>query len=141
MSEDAVRLIRESLDPKLDPIEVSTRLDRSYQLFIEGGRKLVSLSPEETHQVLGLIAYGHVTDVESYGAGESSAASRCSNPRLIRFEDRFRHVAEMTGIEASWDKYLQDARREYRSKPREYGKPGERTIRSGRFGAPGQRSE
>ena len=135
---EIVRLIRESLDPKLDPIEVSSRLDGAYQLFVEGGKQHIELPKNEAEQVLSLIAYGHVADSRSAGAFHSGADSAHSNPRLKRFQERFVHVAEMAGIEADWEQYLSNAGREYGNKFREPGKSGPLTIRSGRYGAPGK---
>ena len=51
MSNEVVRLIRESLDPKLGPIEVSSRIDTAYRLF-KDNRKQIALEEAEAHQVL-----------------------------------------------------------------------------------------
>ncbi len=136
MSEEIVRLIRESLSPDLDPVEVSSRLDAAYELFLQSDRQKVALPKTETEQVLRFIAYGHVSDRKSLGAFHSGADSIHSNPRLKRFEDRFAHIVEITGINADWRQYLDAANTEYNSKQRGPDRPRTQTIRSGRYGAP-----
>ena len=80
-----------------------------------------------------------MADTRSEGAFYSGAASYHSNPRLKGFQDRFAQVAEMIGVEAIWDTYLDAARRDYDKRRRENeDHTRTRTIRSSKFGAPGK---
>ena len=136
MTEQIVRLLRESLNPKLDPIEISSRIDDAYRAFLDTGKQPIELPQTDAEQLLSLIAYGHVADRRSEGAEHSGADRAHSNPRLRRFEERFAHVAEMVGVEASWDQYLDTANRQYTQRRGDPGHPRTRTIRSGKYGAP-----
>ena len=121
-----------------DPIEASGSIDRAFRDYLIAGRAKVALQTGEAEKVLRHLAYGAAADMESVGAQSGSGADTLSgNPRLERFQERFRYVADMTGTVAEWQRYLGEARAEYRAKWREPGSIGEKTKRSSRLGAPG----
>jgi len=123
-----------------DPIEASRGLDRAFRDYLRAGRPRIAFQDGEAERVLRHIAYGAAADMESVGAESSSADTLSGNPRLGRFQERFRYVADMTGTAADWQKYLGEARAEYRAAHRgqDTGHIGEKTMRSSRLGAPGK---